>query len=83
MSHTDLEQRGHANLKLIFRHVSCHSTKRDKLLYTEGHIKLTGNVPPFLSSSSHELYDHMAKQTHRLLTQTSTENHDMISQKMI
>lgn len=34
----------------------------------------TGNVPPFLSGSSHELYDHTVRQTHHLSTQTSTQS---------
>lgn len=43
---------------------------------------LTCDVSPFLSSSFHELYDHTAKQTHRLSSRTSTrsrlDSHDAL-----
>ena len=46
----------------------------------KGHAELTGSAPPFLSSTSHEWYDHKAGQKHHLSTQTSTGIHETESE---
>lgn len=77
MSHTDLEQRGHAYLETICYQIKLyeHWAKQMKQETTiKALYKLTASVLAFPSSNAREWCDHTAKLTHRIGIRKDTAN---------